>query len=396
MATSGFMDDQDVIERVLCHVRDGTTDEGDEVWREPVANYCSEERFRRELLVLRRTPVPFCPSTALREPGDFVARRAAGVPILAVRGKDGEVRAYRNACRHRGAEVASGTGCAKAFVCAFHGWTYGLDGQLKRIHHEGGFPDVDKSTHGLAPVLAEERSGLVFITQEWQGAERDPGHGLPDLTSDDLDLLESTDGEIDVNWKVLVEGAIEGYHIRFGHPETFYPYGYDNVNVVERSGPNSRVTFPFRRIEKLADVPVEDRKIAGRVTFVYHVFPNALITVLSHHTILVVFEPIAPGRTQNISYSLAHTGGDPEAIETAKRDARFVTETGAPEDFALAESVQRTMESGANEHFTFGRFESAIVHFHHNLRTALEDADAAGAADVAAVNPDGVRRHRRL
>ena len=75
-----FMDDQAVAERVLSHVRDGTTDEGDEVWREPVENYRSEERFRRELALLRRLPVPFCPSAALREPGAYVARQAAGVP----------------------------------------------------------------------------------------------------------------------------------------------------------------------------------------------------------------------------------------------------------------------------------------------------------------------------
>ena len=54
-----FMDDQAVAERVLSHVRDGATDEGDEVWREPVENYRSEERFRRELALLRRLPVPF-------------------------------------------------------------------------------------------------------------------------------------------------------------------------------------------------------------------------------------------------------------------------------------------------------------------------------------------------
>ncbi|MCX2983442.1 hypothetical protein EYC98_21490 [Halieaceae bacterium IMCC14734] len=106
---------------------------------------------------------------------------------------------------------------------------------------------------------------------------------------------------------------------------------------------------------------------------VYHLFPNAMVTVLSHHTILVVLEPIAPGRTRNIAYSLAHTGGDPAAAETAKRDSQFVNETGAPEDRALAESVQRTMASGANDHFTFGHFESAIVHFHRNLNAALEE-----------------------
>lgn len=374
-----FMDDQAVIERVLAHVRDGTTDLGDEVWREHVENYRSEERFRREIALLRRLPVPFCPSAALREPGAYVARAAAGVPILAVRGEDGTVRAFRNACRHRGAEVASGTGCARTFVCPFHGWTYALDGRLKRVQHEDGFPGLDKATHGLVPVRAQERSGIVFVTQDASAHEQDPGEGLLDLIAPDQDLIDARDNETEVNWKVSIEGAIEGYHIRFGHPNTFYPYGYDNLNIVELCGRNSRVTYPFRRIEKLADVPVSERRIEGRVTYVYHLFPNALVTVLSHHTILVVFEPVAPGRTRSVSYSLAHTGGNAAAAETAKRDASFVSQTGAPEDRALAESVQRNVASDANEFFTFGHFESAIVHFHRNLRAALEDSDRGGS-----------------
>jgi len=377
--TQTFMDDQAVIERVLSHVRNGTTDLGDEVWREPVDHYRSEERFHREIALLRRLPVPFCPSAALREPGAYIARVAAGVPILAVRGEDGTVRAFRNACRHRGAEVASGTGCARTFVCPYHGWTYGLDGRLERVQHEGGFPDLDKASHGLVPVRAQDRSGIVFVTQDASANDPDPGEGLSDLIAPDQDLIDTHDNEADFNWKVSLEGSIEGYHIRFGHRETFYPYGYDNVNVVEHSGRNSRVTFPFRRIEKLANVPAAERQIEGRVTYVYHLFPNALVTVLSHHTILVVLEPIAPGRTRNIAYSLAHTGGDPAAAEIAKRDAKFVTDTGAPEDRALAESIQRTMNSEANEFFTFGHFESAIVHFHRHLQAALEESGGGGA-----------------
>ena len=374
----GFMTDHEVIERVLTHVNDGTTDEGDDVWHEPVDNYRSEERLGRELAVLRQLPVPFCPSALLREPGAYVARQASGVPIVAVRGKDGEVRAFRNACRHRGAEVAEGTGCVNAFVCPFHGWTYGLDGQLRRVSHERGFPDIDKSTHGLVPVLAQERSGIVFITQSGQRHDHDPGEGLPDLGATGLEVIHARDSEVDVNWKVSIEGAIEGYHIRFGHPETFYPYGYDNLNVVEHCGRNSRVTFPFRRIEKLAAVPPEERSIEGRVTYVYHLFPNALITVLSRHTILVIFEPISPGRTQSVSYSLARTTDDPEAAKMARRDADFVTDTGAPEDRALAQSVQRNMNSTAIDHVTFGRFERALVHFHRNLDVALEELAPTG------------------
>ena len=134
---------------------------GQEVWREPVANYRSEQRLAAEIeQILRRSPTPFCPSAALPEAGSYVAREAAGVPIVVVRGTDGEVRAFRNACRHRGMQVASGSGCARAFVCRYHGWTYNLEGRLRHIPHEEGFPGFDKDAHPLVPVAASERLGL--------------------------------------------------------------------------------------------------------------------------------------------------------------------------------------------------------------------------------------------
>ncbi len=187
-----------------------------------------------------------------------------------------EVRAFRNACRHRGAEVASGTGCAKAFVCPFHGWTYGLDGRLKRVQHEqrlsGSRQEHTRSRPGPGPGTIRDRLRHPERAAERAGSRR--GAPRPDRPRPGPD--RHADNEVDVNWKVSVEGAIEGYHIRFGHPETFFPYGYDNLNVVEHCGRNSRVTFPFRRIEKLADVPAAERRIEGRVTYVYHLFPNAL------------------------------------------------------------------------------------------------------------------------
>ena len=77
-------DDQSVIERVLEHIRNRTTDLGSEVWKEPVANYQSESRYQAELALLRRLPVPYCPSAALAETGAYIAREAAGTPLLAV------------------------------------------------------------------------------------------------------------------------------------------------------------------------------------------------------------------------------------------------------------------------------------------------------------------------
>jgi phenylpropionate dioxygenase-like ring-hydroxylating dioxygenase large terminal subunit len=372
MSQRALLDDRAVAERVLAHVRERTTDLGGEVWREPVASYRSAERLEAEIArVLRRTPTPFCPSAALPEVGSFVAREAAGVPLLAVRGQDRRVRVFRNACRHRGTELASGAGCRLAFVCPYHGWTYALDGALRHVPHEHGFPDLDRARHGLVPVAAEERFGLVFATQEAGSTLPAPWEGLPELLGPDQQLLDSRAGEIPVNWKIFLEGFLEGYHIRATHPTSFYPYGYDNLTLVERCGRSSRVTFPFRRIEKLESLPPAERRVEGLLTYVYHLFPNALVTVLSRHTNLVVLEPLAVDRTRVLTYALMNRGaGD---AESARRDAAFVNETGSAEDTAVALAIQRSLASGANECFTFGRFESAIAHFHRNLGDALRD-----------------------
>ena len=366
------MQDHEVAQRVLDHIAGGTTDMGDDVWREPVANYRSAGRLERERLVLRRFPMAFCPSASVPEIGSYVAREAAGVPIVVVRGQDRQVRAFRNVCRHRGMRIANDSGCTKAFVCGYHGWTYALDGRLRAVPHERGFPGLDKSQHGLVPVRAEERCGLVFVTID----EPAPGTSLDDLPTliapDQQPMRENT-RDTEANWKILLEGFIEGYHIRATHPESFLPYGFDNLNVVETFGRHSRVTYPFQRIKKLENVPPAERKVMGLVTYVYHVFPNALVTVLSSHTNLVVLDPLSPDRTRTTNYTLTNGGVDPaQALASAKRDAEFVGNTGAAEDRAVVEAIQRGVASGANDAFTFGRFESAIVHFHKTLDAALE------------------------
>jgi len=373
------MDDQSVAQRVLDHIANGTTDLGQQVWREPVANYRSPERLKGEIeTVLRRTPTPFCPSAALPEVGSYVAREAAGIPIVVVRGSDGKVRAFRNACRHRGMQVASGSGCARAFVCRYHGWTYNLEGKLRHIPHEEGFPGFDQEAHPLVPVTAVERLGLVFVTQEEPAAGDESLDRLGKLIGPDQRLFATNERDFEVNWKIFLESFIEGYHIKSTHPESFLPYGFDNLNVIDLFGRHSRVTYPFQRIKKLAKVPPTERRVEGLLTYVYHLFPNVLITVLSRHTNVVILEPLAIDRTRQFTYTLTNGGGDdPEALAEAKRDAEFVGTQGAVEDRAVVQAIQRGLASGANDAFTFGKFESAIVHFHRTLTALLDRAHPA-------------------
>jgi phenylpropionate dioxygenase-like ring-hydroxylating dioxygenase large terminal subunit len=368
---SRLLTDHEITERVLAHIANRTTDVGEALWREPVENYRSQERFAAEVdRVLRRAYTAFCPASALPEPGSYIAREAAGRPVVAVRGQDGVVRAFLNVCRHRGMRIAHEQGCVKAFVCPYHGWTYELNGRLRHVPHAEGFPGLDKESHGLAPIDAVESHGLVFVSQTKDAALADVA-GLPELIGEGQRLYSTSARDTQANWKIVLEGFLEGYHIRATHPETFYPYGFDNLNVIEQTGRHSRVTFPFRRIEKLAAVPADERRVLGFVTFVYHIFPNALVTVLSNHTNLLVLEPLAVDHTRVVSYSLTnHSGDAAEALEAATRDAHF-TAIGADEDRAVVSAIQRGVASDANDSFVFGHFESAIVHFHRTLDATL-------------------------
>ena len=373
IASVPLLDEQQTINRIFTHIDEGTTDLGDTVWREPVENYHSQERFDAEIALLRRRPVPFCPSAGLPETGSYIARKAAGTPLVVVRGRDGKVRAFINACRHRGMQVASGSGCSRAFVCPYHAWTYDLEGKLKAIRGPEAFPEVNIEDHGLTEVSAQEKGGLVYVMQEGKINSQMLENNL-DYFTPEQEMFQEAEATNKANWKLITETLLEGYHIKSLHKTTFYPYGLDNVNLVETYGANARVTFPFRRIEKLRGIPSDERRADGMLTTVNHVFPNASISALSKHSNLTIMEPLSPNSTQMVIYLMTTRLATENSIsiEDAKRDAIFVNESGQDEDLAAACSIQETVTAQGNTHLTFGLFEKAIVNFHSNLAASLK------------------------
>jgi phenylpropionate dioxygenase-like ring-hydroxylating dioxygenase large terminal subunit len=362
-----LLSDTDVVQRVFDHIDNSTTDKGTQSWKEPVDNYRSKERLDAELKILQSRSIVFCPSSALVKPGDYVARDVAGIPLIAVRGLDGNVRAFKNACRHRGVQLASGHGCARALVCPYHGWAYSLDGSLRSIPHEHGFPDVDKATRGLVAVACLVRNGLVFVNQNPQANIEHDVSSLPALISEDFRLLNSGSQIIKANWKLHLESALEGYHIRQTHKNTFFPVQYDNLTVVEAFGENSRVAFPYQSIEGLRHKKQADISVNGRLTYVYHLFPNVLISTFPGCTQVVVLEPIDASTTRQHSYLVSDIDeNDTELLDAVFEGQKFAAD-GAIEDQQIVLSAQRGLLSGANEFLEFGLFETAIARLHTHL-----------------------------
>ena len=112
------------------------------------ATYTDPVRFQRELECLfRGYPMCIAYSGELPEPGDYKTAEIAGMPIIVVRGADGRIRAFRNACLHRGAPLLDDRGSGlKRFSCPFHGWAYDNEGALAMVPSRSCFPDL--STRG--------------------------------------------------------------------------------------------------------------------------------------------------------------------------------------------------------------------------------------------------------
>ena len=131
-----------------------------------VDNYFDPERFEREqTAILRTTPQAVVHSSELPQPGAFLRRDLAGLPVLFTRDSDGEAHAFLNVCRHRGTRlVADSSGCKHRFACPYHAWTWNNRGELLRIPHEAqGFPTVDREKMGLKRLGCIERHGWIWV-----------------------------------------------------------------------------------------------------------------------------------------------------------------------------------------------------------------------------------------
>jgi phenylpropionate dioxygenase-like ring-hydroxylating dioxygenase large terminal subunit len=375
-------DDVEIVRRIFAHIDAGTTDEGD-AWREPVENYLDPTRFAEELEVLRSFPSVFLPSAAIPKAGDHAERVTFGVPLFAVRDRDGRARVFRNSCRHRGMTLVEGPGCTHALVCRYHGWTYRLDGSLSHVPHAEAFPDLDMSSRGLVEVDSREVDGLIVIGP--LTGPRDPQRADAAMAaladgSPWRDKLLPADRLFTVrpalramNWKVLVEQFLEGYHIRTTHKETFFPIQYDDLNVVEAFGPNTRITFPYQNIERLRDRPESTWTVGHRVTYVYHLFPNVMVATFPNQVLVITIDPIDIDHTTVTIYAMV-TPNVAERVSVNPEDAagaRNLLNEGGVEDNEMSEGVQRGLHAGANTFVEFGRHESAIGRFHATLDERL-------------------------
>ena len=349
------------------------------VARSPVEHYTSQARFDLEReRIFRRLPMIAAHTSEMSEPGAFVRREVAGVPILLTRDKTGAVNAFLNACRHRGTRLVDDeAGCKHRFTCPYHAWTYTNTGDLLAApHFDQGFTGIEKSELGLTKVHCQERFGFIWVTVDPDG-ETDLEAFIGDL-ADELDALHIEDlyvahqdlPEHDANWKILVEGGIEAYHFKVAHRDTIGPFFEDNLSSFRCEGDHMRSILPRVSMANLAETPQEDWRVRDHANVLYGLFPTATFLVQQDHVAMILADPVAADKTTLRIATLVPAEAAGETEHWARNHQ--ITRVTLDEDFALGEGIQKGLTSGANLDLMFGRFESALTAFNQIVADTME------------------------
>jgi phenylpropionate dioxygenase-like ring-hydroxylating dioxygenase large terminal subunit len=370
--------------RLLGHIDGRTTDLAEAMFRNRVSAYSCRERASLERdRLFRERPIFMGLSTRLPKPGDYLTEDVAGMPVLMTRGTDGEVRAFANICRHRGAPVAQGCGNARAFVCPYHGWTYDAGGRLLGTTDKVGFAGIDLASHGLVRLPAAERHGLMFVRPkpigQGEGAsidlDADLGALVPDLAALRLETypMFSADRVAPrINWKFAIDTFLEGYHIPHLHRKTIAPYFIGNVGTFDGAGPHGRMCVARTSIDAVRPLAEGERNYRPHVISIYQLFPNTiLIWQVDHIEIWRAFPDRDDASRCDVEMTIykPQDNDRPDAYWEKNRD--IAIRTVMEEDFPLGERMQIGFESGATEEVIYGRNEPSLVHFHTSIRNAL-------------------------
>ena len=316
----------------------------------------------------------------LPSPGSFFPAEAGGVPVVVTRDGNGEVRALANVCRHRGAVVCEAAGSGSSLRCPYHGWTYRLDGGLRRAPRSERERAFDPGAHGLAPLPIGRWGPLLFASADPEAApfaavladlpDRVAAAGVDPAR---LRFLRRTTGDYRANWKVCVENYLECYHCRVAHPgfARVIATGPDDY-VLEPGATYSSQYGPLRE-GRGGDYP--DGGVVARGQF-HFLLPATTINILPGHPNLSIGPaiPTSPGTTHRfLDYFV-----DPDApAEWVEGMLAFDDWVGA-EDRVLVESVQRGLEAGVHERGTlFTDSERLVAHFRDHVQAALAGASSA-------------------
>jgi phenylpropionate dioxygenase-like ring-hydroxylating dioxygenase large terminal subunit len=289
------------------------------------------------------------------------------------RDETGTVRAFHNACPHRGARLCdarSGTAATKRVVCPYHQWTFGVeDGRL--INSRQMHADFDPAPYHLKPAHVDVWNGLIFVCfaderprpLDEHFAAVSSGELAAGFDLSGMKLAATACHEIKANWKIVVDNNLECYHCAVNHPElselvdwrfiaddTFDAFCAERADGLEVFGfplPSPQLSIDAARVCR---VPIPRLPGSGEATEsrAIHWEPGVAMVVSGDNAWLFVPRPLGPGRTELRQYWFVAR----DAVAGADYEVDTVKEfwmTTMLQDLGLCERVHQGMANPAYE-----------------------------------------------
>jgi phenylpropionate dioxygenase-like ring-hydroxylating dioxygenase large terminal subunit len=277
----------------------------------PQRYFVSPEIFADELRKIFATQwVLIGHQSQLAKPGDYFLTTVAGESLIVTTDQQSTVHAFYNVCRHRGARLREDQcGHASAIQCAYHAWTYALDGRLIGAPHMDETPGFNKADYSLASARLGLWEGFIFVNladdpeplEEWFAplAGKFSRWNLPTLRS-----AKRIEYDVRANWKLIFQNYSECYHCLGVHPELSKISAYDSAenDLIEGAflGGFMRVASDksLTLSGETCALPVGSFGDADfRFVFYYSVFPNMLLSLHPDYVMVHQLQPQSPERT---------------------------------------------------------------------------------------------------
>jgi phenylpropionate dioxygenase-like ring-hydroxylating dioxygenase large terminal subunit len=353
----------------------------------------------------------------IKHEGDYFCTQIAKKPIVVVRGPQRKIYAIRNQCAHRGAMVvAAEKGNTDEFQCCYHGWTYHLDGRLKAIPLQHGYPDdfdpKSPATAMLQVPHVESYRGFIFVNQSATAPSLKDWLGHMHTSLDDM-VDRAPDGDLEVaggvfkhtyngNWKLYLENLCDAAHPWFTHrssidaaqrqpdevhsdgsgeiairqmrqngaPYSFwesqvgiwtYPNGHsflgdyhDDAKLV--AAMNDPLFREYISVLEEKKGKEQTRRILEVRRWNTNIYPN--LSFMSQFQQLRVIHPLAVNRTLVCAYTFKMAGAPEKMFENAISFANVVNGTGSlvlTDDLEVYNRIGRGISSGGAEWLEIGR-----------------------------------------
>ncbi len=335
------------------------------------------------------------------DPSAMLVRQVGTKSVLIVRGSDGKLRGFLNACRHRGTELAAHDCQVDQLIrCPYHRWAYNLSGDLVAtpLFDEVPRPDFDPAKYSLMQVRVDTWGALVFVCldeatmtlTEWLG---DLTERMGSYKFESWRVHSETTLDVWANWKLISENFQEYYHLKWVHPELakvsrvqdHYRYQGPGMYCGQTTSPVSSDERDEWMRMPAADGLDKSDSCSGRFVAV---FPNVTLSVLPNHVFLMMLEPISAGHTRERCVVLIPPS-NPEVDDKAGEDlVAFWTEINS-EDIGIMEQAQKGLSKTLMPPGPLSpRFEEPLNRFHKMTADALTSKSLSSSDLVVPIGDD--------